>query len=189
MSDDPLSNWVVMEFSPDFGGGEKCLMMSDCPMSGAMSGKMVEVVPKHPNFGFIDLAHFSGRVNHFRYAYARARRGTSRSSKAVGTIAPGPFGKTRWVPASAFPVVCGRSVAAMTAAKGAVLLAYHALIARAPVGALRDHAMVRNAGSRGGDCAGRDKRGDDSDGPKFQHDVRLSRLWGDEVLTGRLRLV
>ena len=74
----------------------------------------------------------------------------------------------------------------MTAANGAILLAYHVLVAWAPAVALRDHAMVRNAGSWGGDCAGRDKRGDDSDGPKFQHDVRLSRLWGDEVLTGRL---
>jgi hypothetical protein len=75
----------------------------------------------------------------------------------------------------------------MTAAQGALLLAYELLVGRAAAGgALRDHATVRNAGSRGGDCAGRDKRGDDSDGPKFQHDVRLSRLWGDEVLTGRL---
>jgi hypothetical protein len=71
----------------------------------------------------------------------------------------------------------------MTAAKGAVLLAYHALIARAPAAALRNHAVVRNAGSRGGDCAGRDKHGDDSDGPKFQHDLRLSRLWPGEVFT------
>ncbi len=76
----------------------------------------------------------------------------------------------------------------MTAAQGALLLAYELLVGRAAAGggALRDHATVCNAGSRGGDCAGRDKRGDDSDGPKFQHDVRFSRLWGDEVLTGRL---
>ena len=62
----------------------------------------------------------------------------------------------------------------MTAANGAILLAYHVLVAWAPVAAFRDHAaMVHNAGSRGGDCAGRNKRGDDSDGPEFQHDLLL----------------
>jgi hypothetical protein len=34
-------------------------------------------------------------------------------------------------------------------------------------------AIVRNARSWGGDYAGRNKRGDDSDGPKFQHDLLL----------------
>jgi hypothetical protein len=74
----------------------------------------------------------------------------------------------------------------MTTACGAISsLADELLIGRAAASAgLCDHAaMVRNAGSRGGDCAGRDKRGDDSDGPKFQHDLRLSRLWGGEALT------
>src|ERR1039458_371706 len=59
----------------------------------------------------------------------------------------------------------------------------HSLRLRRRRGGGISEARARRRMSRRGDCAGRDKRGDDSDGPKFQHDLRLSRLWAGEFFT------